>query len=547
MMASPARLRTFGLAAVVAALYTAWAYPFIMESSVVAFDGRRYYNLFDDAMISMRYAWNFSHGQGLVWNAGQRVEGYTNLLQTLIMSVFTALLDKSAAVLAVQLLGIVLVLGCVYLVWRLCRHVSQEVRPNGRSLFAAAVVLMVLTYYPLSYWSLTGMETGILAVLVVGAAVLIERFRSKNHDRDLFLASGLLGLAYLARPDSVIFSLPLLAYASHVALRPDDPGRNAGGWTVLPTLGVAAAIFLVLPVAQEVFRIGYYGALLPNTYYLKVDGFPLMDRIRNGLGFMSLYFWTHALFVGVGILGFVLSPDRRKGCYLLAVMAPIAYELWAGGDPLRVWRLMAPAEPLAAVLFVMGAFEILRRARAPVPSVNGTAFFGVLTVLAIFTVNSIYIPQIIFQQTWFPTDFYAPRVTAAVALNELTTPEASVGVLAAGVVPYYTGRPAFDYLGRADPHIASLPPDLSGAVSWNGMFSVPGHNKYDLVYSIEQLRPTYTDTNFWGRQNLAAWVAEHYVFVSYHGALLPLRRGDPNVKWNLIAPQGTGPRLPGRS
>ena len=63
----------------------------MLESSVVAIDGRRYFGLFDDAMISMRYAWNFSHGQGLVWNAGERIEGYTNLLWTLIMAVFTGL------------------------------------------------------------------------------------------------------------------------------------------------------------------------------------------------------------------------------------------------------------------------------------------------------------------------------------------------------------------------------------------------------------------------------------------------------------------------
>lgn len=109
-------------------------------------------------------------------------------------------------------------------------------------------------------------------------------------------------------------------------------------------------------------------------------------------------------------------------------------------------------------------------------------------------------------------------------------------MLAAGVVPYYTGRPAFDYLGRSDPRIAALPPDLSGAVSWNGMYSVPGHNKYDLVYSIEQLQPTYTDTDFWGGQNLAAWVAAHYASVDYHGAHLTLERGAPEVKWDLIGP-----------
>ena len=45
----------------------------------------------DDAFISFRYAENFAAGNGLVFNAGERVEGFTNLSWTvlfgLIMSV----------------------------------------------------------------------------------------------------------------------------------------------------------------------------------------------------------------------------------------------------------------------------------------------------------------------------------------------------------------------------------------------------------------------------------------------------------------------------
>jgi putative exporter of polyketide antibiotics len=47
------------------AIFVGWALAFIYHSSYVAVDGRRYFNLFDDAMISMRYAWNFAHGNGL--------------------------------------------------------------------------------------------------------------------------------------------------------------------------------------------------------------------------------------------------------------------------------------------------------------------------------------------------------------------------------------------------------------------------------------------------------------------------------------------------
>jgi len=60
-----------------------WAAIFIYRSSFIAIDGQRYFSLFDDAMISMRYAWNLSHGIGLVWNPGEWVEGYTNLLMVL--------------------------------------------------------------------------------------------------------------------------------------------------------------------------------------------------------------------------------------------------------------------------------------------------------------------------------------------------------------------------------------------------------------------------------------------------------------------------------
>ena len=95
-------------------LFVLWSAAFIYRTSFIAIDGKRYFCLFDDAMISMRYAWNFSHGAGLVWNAGERVQGYTNLLMTLIMSLATLIFDKSAAALAIQILGVGFMLGIAY-------------------------------------------------------------------------------------------------------------------------------------------------------------------------------------------------------------------------------------------------------------------------------------------------------------------------------------------------------------------------------------------------------------------------------------------------
>ena len=73
-----------------------WSGLFIYRSSYLGLDGHRYFGLADDAMISMRYAWNFAHGQGLVWNAGQRIEGYSNLLMTLLMSAAALFLEQAS-------------------------------------------------------------------------------------------------------------------------------------------------------------------------------------------------------------------------------------------------------------------------------------------------------------------------------------------------------------------------------------------------------------------------------------------------------------------
>lgn len=514
---------------VLALAYVAWSAAFIRESSIVAVDGKRYFNLFDDAMISMRYAWNLSHGQGLVWNPGERVEGYTNLLLTLIMSVFTGLLDKSGAVLAIQILGVVLVFGSVYLAWRLSVFAAAGFEGAVRALFAGAVVVLTITYYPLSFWSLTGMETGLLTLLLLASLLSLEIYIRDGRRIHLFLVSGFLGLAYLTRPDAAIFAVPILLYAIAQVWREGDVHRLS---TILLMLG----FYLAFPIGQEAFRIQYYGVYLPNTYYLKLTGMSLADRIRNGLGFVSLYLWTHAIFLGIALAGAVLKPDRRKILYALLVVLPVLYQIWVGGDAWPWWRIMAPAEPLAAILFVLAVFEFLRRQGAPASTPKGVRLLAYLSAISILTINLGFLPQMFLTEEWPPLNFYYTRVNASVILNAVTTPDATVGLVGAGVIPYYTGRKGYDFLGRTDPHIAALPPDLSGDIAWSGMYSVPGHNKYDLTYSIEQAQPTYIETATWGRQDLTGWVNAHYATVEYDGLRIWLRKGAPEVKWNMLPP-----------
>src|SRR5258708_7855289 len=64
--------------AVAIALAAVYYGVFVFKTSFLV-NGERYFCLYDDAMISMRYAKNLAQGFGLVWNpGGERVEGFTN-------------------------------------------------------------------------------------------------------------------------------------------------------------------------------------------------------------------------------------------------------------------------------------------------------------------------------------------------------------------------------------------------------------------------------------------------------------------------------------
>ena len=77
-------------ASLLAAAYAAWGLLYIWRTSFVL-DGERVFVLWDDAMISLRYAQNLVAGHGLVWNAGERVQGISNLGVTLAMAALHAL------------------------------------------------------------------------------------------------------------------------------------------------------------------------------------------------------------------------------------------------------------------------------------------------------------------------------------------------------------------------------------------------------------------------------------------------------------------------
>src|SRR5262245_60209180 len=81
---------------------------------------RRWQFVIDDAFISLRYARNLATGHGLVYNAGERVEGYTNFLWALFLALPHLLHVDPIAVMKLTCLA--LALATAWLVYRLGRE-----------------------------------------------------------------------------------------------------------------------------------------------------------------------------------------------------------------------------------------------------------------------------------------------------------------------------------------------------------------------------------------------------------------------------------------
>jgi hypothetical protein len=589
----------------IATVFVFWALYFIYRTSFIATNNLRYFSLFDDAMISMRYAWNASHGIGLVFNPGERVEGYTNLLMVGLMTLWTSLLDKSSAVLAVQLSGIPILVGIAILSllhWQELKNGDDVVHYDG---FASIAFFGALAYYPLLYWTLMGMETGLLTLLLLGGSLLSLTYMRTIKLRFLGSSALLFSLAYLARPDSAPVAVMVLVWASIFS-------SGVLKQRLLRTL-FGVALFTIFPILQIGFRAIYYDSLVPLTYILKATGMPMVFRVQNGIGFTVPFLkearWAYLL----ASVGAVLGFSRRKTLLIFPPLILTVYQVAIGGDAWPYWRLVAPGMPYLILLTLVGADwgltvapiasqsitsrirAILKMEPSAVFSITFTSLpmralivvsgsglilagvfadrlrlgypgFGLaqlslvvagltilglvrlgsrgvvvvafsITFLLLATINRRFIPEISFLEVPYKWEANRSHVNVALSILQFTTEDASVGVIQAGIIPYYTSRYTVDFLGKNDPYIASLPINLEGGPSWYGMSSVPGHNKYDLEYSIHQRLPTYVESFAWSSQDLTYVYESDYVEVSLPGPDPAFRRGDPTVLWDKIPPE----------
>ena len=475
---------------------------FIARSSF-RMEKQQTFTLFDDAMISLTYARNLAEGHGLVWMPdGSPVESYTNFLWTLLMAVphWGGLPDRLTA-LPVMAAGAVLLVATSVLAMQIARRLSRL--PVTPALAGAATAFS----YPLLFWTLRGLEVGLVACLVTAACLLALRLFERPSARDRVLLCLALAAAVLTRTDAVVLVAVVLGF---LALHPGSGWRDAraGALVVVATLA-----------AHTAFRVSYYGAALPNTYYLKMAGHPLFERLARGVpalwDLVSSTLWASAGLCLALLLVKRSSLGRAEGLLLTVVAAALAYSAYVGGD---VWeyadfanRFVAVALPALFVAALLGSEALLteRRIAGRLAPRARSLLAATAGLLLIFFANARSFEGWARHGGLHMQDDEV-MVRKAFAIRAASPPNARIAVIWAGAIPYFSRRPSIDMFGKSDPVISHLAPRRS---------FLPGHDKWDFEYSIGRLRPDLVvlawNVSPHDLQRLGQWgyerVAQYYV------------------------------------
>jgi arabinofuranosyltransferase len=518
-----------------------WNSPFVglcVSGAALLWHATRYDFFCDDGYIALRYSQSLLSSGELVYNAGERVEGFTSPLWVLLVALLGVF--GGSLVVCAKLLGAASALGTL----AVTRYLWRYLAPQHPPVFAFLVLLLLVLSPPFAAWTLGGLEAPLFALGVTSTLVLLARAYD-NPDVNAWVQCGVVaGLSALARPEGMALALVCVGLAL---------------WQAVAAKKYVHAWACFLPVVMLLggylaFRLAYYGYPLPNTYYVKTSGneVRLVRRGVKYVGAMARQFGVPtcaALIVALALP--LLEPKRHMeqararpsfGVLLLLsrvlVVGFVAYLVRIGGDFLDLYRFVVPILPVALCLVLSEMLNLWRtlvtwlQNNRRVLAFGSPAKQGWVLRSALGVVMSLLLLSYGKHSLWMfgrsiDADAYsaprsAPRRPEGVESIPWTRKAAlqwaalgraiashsrhgdSMAMGAAGAAPFHAGLPNLDLYGLTDSQVAHR-----GHV----VGTRPGHQRFASNDYIRRRKPTFLFIQAGGTQQPqrdAYWNAAGY-------------------------------------
>lgn len=301
----------------------------------------------EDAFITLRYVENFLDGLGPVFNAGERVEGYTHPLWFAIVSFFRwlGLSAKGSVVLP----GLAASFSALYILFFRIRFAGEP--DSGTQLNLGAVILVGTSSF--IDFGTSGLETPLSYLLLIIYAKFIAENRWKTQPAAMGL---LLALLVLTRPDFGLFLILIFCMYLYGFFR-----RRIA----LKKVFALAAFPLLFLGGWQIFRMGYYAALFPNPVYAKTGaGTYFSQGIKYILDlFQGSLLWIVLILSIAALLTQIRTPGFKSRALILFSGLLHGFFVIRGGGDFMHGRYLLPAFILLTAS-MGGAFDRFVRMKA---------------------------------------------------------------------------------------------------------------------------------------------------------------------------------------
>jgi len=448
---------------------------------VLLLEGIIFGYLVDDSFIPYRYAENLIAGNGLVFNPGERVEGYSNFLWVVLLGAFMSF--GISPIIASKVLGAALSIGSILILF----------------------------------------ETQLMAFLFLAA--LFFFLKETEIDSRLPISGILLGLCSLTRPEAPLLFLAALAFRLW---------RTGRKWSASDTVWVLAYVAVFVPYL--LFRISYYGSVFPNSYYAKTGGG--LKQVIVGLRYANQFFSVNGgyLLLPLVSIPFVRGRSRLSPLYPFLI-AYLFFIVYVGGDHMHDFRFFIPILPIVFILAQEGLSELARLLKRWEGLALGILVFGFFFSNAIndyFRTSVVWWGNARGQMQELKIKARSPekvydRARVGIWLRENVEPDRVVAVEDCGMIPYYSGLRTIDMFGLMDTHLAHL----------KGMI----HQKFDAAYILDrrpdmivliQYPPRLDDRPLW-QSNVDRRLASSERFRKEYRLLHTI---EGEIRWFLIFERG---------
>lgn len=406
----------------------------------------------DDAYITFRYAENLARTGELAWNPGETpVEGYTGV--ALPVALAGAIRFGVPAEIAARVIGVaayaVGALAFLLLLGRL--GVSDTVR--------GVFGLVYLTTPALFTHATSGLDTTLFLAAVVGSLWCVAEGiddRASSVRWDVSTALALLAVG-LVRPEGVALAACLAPAYIFGGLR-SRRGRLRAAGTLTLLFAVPAATYFC-------WRVGYYGQLLPNTYYAKWHRGFVPDSLYD----MARFACVSVMLPALAAATLVVARWRRTA-------DPLATASGAGSYVERPWRVVVPALAFVAicvVVYLRSALIMNYSGRFFVPMLPIVLMCAALAVgrvagrsVAIVGLGTALLGiQVLANVAMLGREARFAASTSRLLENEhvrvgrflrgvVPVSEWTVVVVDAGAIPYHSGLKTVDFGGLNDAYLS---------------------------------------------------------------------------------------------